>query len=197
MKLFYTAASPYARKVRVLLREFDIQEVEEVFVDYKDNDPNLIVTNPLGKVPALITGEDEVLFDSQVICEFLDYRYNEGRWTPSTWPEKVAMAAVHGMIDQSVVMIVEKRRPEDKQYDYWLRRYEKAIPRSLQWLYSNHGTDFLATPNILSLSLACLLEYLDFRHPELPWRQQVPEFSEWLESMSHRKSLEVTRPSSS
>lgn len=194
MKLYYSPNSPYSRKVRVLCRELGLTEVKEIQVDTKDNDPGFIAANPLGKVPALTTPEGEVLFDSQVICEYIDQNYNEGRWQQQTWPDKVALAAVQGMMDLSVTMIIEKRRPEEKLFDYWLERYQVAIPRSLQWLSTHHGPSFTESPDLLSISLGCLLEYLDFRHPEVSWRSQVPEFGEWHDIFKRRQSMVQTRP---
>ena len=193
MELFYSAASPYARKTRVLVREFGVQ-LEEILVNTSDNDPSFISANPLGKVPVLVLDDGMSLFDSQVICSYLDTNFNDEKWLSKSWHDRVLAASIQGIMDESVTMIIEKRRPEELHFNYWLDRYRESIPRTLSWLWQQYKGLLTDGSEMHKISLACCLEYLNFRHGEISWQKQIPELADWLEMVSQRHSMIQTQP---
>ncbi|SMF08435.1 glutathione S-transferase family protein [Pseudobacteriovorax antillogorgiicola] len=193
MKLFYSSASPYARKVRVLIREFEVS-VTEKKINTSDNDPDFIKSNPLGKVPAMTLEDNTIIFDSGLIGYYLDEKYNDRHWQAKTWDHKQLEASIQGILDQSVTMIIEKRRPEEIVYDYWIERYKHAIPRGLAWIWQRYESYLSEGMSLASVSLVCALEYLDFRHPEIQWRKDLPDLEAWLNHWKGRQSFLETRP---
>ena len=136
MQLLYSPASPYARKVRILLRMFKVlEQTKEIETSPLDNDPKLLELNPLGKIPCLITAEGLPLYDSQVICRYLDETYNEGNLHPSgsdRWSGERDLSLIQGILDEAVFVTIEKRRDKALQSDFWRERYQTAILRSLE-----------------------------------------------------------------
>ncbi|NRA65455.1 MAG: glutathione S-transferase N-terminal domain-containing protein [Pseudobacteriovorax sp.] len=192
MDLFYSAASPYARKIRILMREFGVS-VNEVLTDTKENDPAFIASNPLGKVPSLVLDSGEMLFDSQVIASYLDDTFNESKWSPASLSQKTLLAATQGVLDEAVTMILEKRRPESLRFDYWIERYRLAIPRTVAWIWQQHQPA-LQEMSLASITFACGLDYCDFRHEDVDWDRELPEARAWLKEFTNRPSFTETSP---
>lgn len=197
MKLFYSPNSPYSRKCRVVIAEKAIAGVEMVETLPADNAPELIAANPLGRVPALITDKGLHLCESPVICEYLDSLPSSA---PSLYPEgdarfcALALAALgDGIMDSAVAVVLEKRRPEDKQYGPWIERKENAVMRSIQKI-AEAKLDSSLPLSIGKVSVVVALEYVSFRQPHLKWREQFPELAKWLDVVSNRKSFISTRP---
>lgn len=191
MKLFFSHSSPYARMVRVLIRELGL-EVDEIETITKDNPEELIKANPLGKIPVLQIGE-QAIFDSQVILRYLDDTYGEGQYQPRDLAEATWLATVQGIVDEALTMTLEKKRPEPLRYSFWVQRYQIAIPRSLTWLEQTPGV-LEDSVNQMRINLAVALDYLDFRHPELHWREGAPLMHQWHQSFRRRPSFLATKP---
>src|SRR5580693_7519602 len=137
MKLYVDAASPFARKVRVVVRELSLK-IDEVSVVPRESD-ELKRVNPLGKIPALALDDGSVLFDSRVICEFLNHS-GSGTFFPGTslfrnttgrWRALVLQALADGLCDALVFMTVERRRPEAEQNKDAIAHQRAAVTRSL------------------------------------------------------------------
>jgi glutathione S-transferase len=151
--------------------------------------------NPLGKIPCLITDDGERLYDSPVICEYLDVTHNAGRLHPATGTERWAalrlQALADGIMDSAVALRYESLRPEHLQSAEWLERQRGKILRALDHLETALPADPLSIGDI---ALACALDYLDLRMPELGWRQGRPALARWAERLGERPSLMATVP---
>jgi glutathione S-transferase len=198
MQLFFSPGSPFARKVRVLARERGLMGVlQETALSPHDDAPEFLQTNPLGKVPAL-RKHDLTLFDSPVICEYLDTLGSAPRLVPPDGAARIvalrAQALGDGVMDAAVATVFEMRRPEAMQSPRWLRRWRAAIDRTLTALADAPpaATGF----DIGTISIACALEYLDFRFPDIAWRDAHPLLAAWLDKVSRRDSMLATRPPS-
>jgi len=117
MKLRYGAASPYARKARVMIHECGLQErIELELTDVWAPDADITNDNPLGKVPALIGDGGEVLYDSPVICEFLDSQHDGLKLFPPSggarWKALRRQALADGIMDAAILRRLESNRPE-------------------------------------------------------------------------------------
>ena len=193
MKLIHSPTSPYSRKVRILIREKGLS-VEEVATVPFDDDDILHKANPLGKVPALVRDGASTIYDSPIICEYLDAIGKP--WLPSgetVWRQKTLHALGDGIIDAVLAFRMERIRPQEQWWDFWAMRQENATVRALQHLETI--TDELGDPwEYGNLAIACALGYVDFRAADMEWRNHMPKLAKWFESFEKLESYKDTAP---
>lgn len=200
MKLYSNPASPFARKCRVIIRELSLTGVvEEVDVDTRALPPDFRRINPLGKIPALVLKAGSVILDSPVICEYLN-DYGRGKFFPGPsllkensgrWRALTLQALADGICDAAVARVYESRRPPEQQSEAVMEKYRAAINTGLEVL---DGAK-LGTPiTIGEIAAGCAIGYLDFRLPELAWRQKCPTLADWYEAFSAYPSMQATAP---
>jgi glutathione S-transferase len=201
VKLYYSLNSPYARKARIIIHELGLkQRVEDVIVTLPA-DAKFRAINPLGKIPALILDDGSAIYDSPVICEYLDelgngsffprprlLREAQGRWRALT-----LQALGDGLADAVVRRNQERRLAPEKRSEEVVERQTRAIEASFAAL-DRMAPKFPAEPTIGELAVACAIGYLDLRAPEDGWRQRYPRLAEWLEVFSERPSAQATKP---
>lgn len=198
MQLYYAAASPFARKVRVLVREKGLlSRIEEITVNPLADPPDLQAVNPLGKIPALVLSDGCALFDSPVICEYLDTISGAPRFLPKEgerrWQVLRLQALADGMMDSAVAMVYEDRREETQRSADWQQRRQNGIFRAVALLEAQPS--WLAGPLQLgSIAVACALGYLDFRLPYLDWRKDRPRLQAVYEALSALSGMQATQP---
>jgi len=196
MKLRFSTTSPYVRKVRVVALEAGI-ELDLIPTAPWSPDTDLPKDNPLGKVPALLTDGGEVLYDSPVICEYLDARHSGRKLIPAAggerWRQLCLQALADGVLDAALVCRIETAmRPEDKRWPQWVERQTAAVVRGLDALdqeCASWGRDFL----IGQIAAAVALEYVDFRQTT-DWRAGRPALVAWYAGVAARPSLVATQP---
>jgi glutathione S-transferase len=197
MKLFYATASPFARKVLVLLHETgQLEDVEICTLATAPTAPaeDLKGSNPLAKLPALERADGPALYDSRVICEFLNARAG-GTLYQGGWDTKVLEATADGIMDAAVLMSYEKRlRPEDKQWDQWLEAQQSKVlagcaALNARWMSHLHGP-----LDIGQIAVACALDYVDFRHPDTGWRRGNDSLATWFAEFESRPAMAATKP---
>lgn len=198
MKLLVTSASPYGRKVRVLAIERGIPlEIEPTAIAALSPGIPLSRHNPLQKVPTLLTDAGEALYDSRVICDYLD-NLAPG---PRLIPEGAARAGdlclealADGVIDAAVTWRTEMvARPEDLRWEAWAAGQLGKIHQALDHLETRVG----AWDHRLSLgriATVCALGYLDFRDIDLGWKERHPALAHWFAEVDERPSFVETRP---
>jgi len=190
MKLYYSATSPYAHKVRLVVMAKGLSErIGLVSCNPFENNVALLAHNPLGKVPALVLDDERVLFDSPVICEYLDSLSPDKQLIPAAgdrrWEVLRWQALADGIIDQAYNVVMERRRPEQQQSDDWLTRWQLAINHALDEV--ERSTPTLAEDiNLAHLALIAALAYLDLRMEVLAWRQARPVLAQWYELHRNR-----------
>ena len=151
MKLFYSPASPYARKCRVVAIEKGMGDrVELITASPMANPADLLAANPLGKIPALLLADGRPIFDSPVICHYLDSLSDTPRLIPSA-PEArldtlMREALGDGIMDAALPMVQEGRRPEAQRSPDWLERWAAAIRRSVA--YANARVRPIGQPDV-------------------------------------------------
>lgn len=171
MKLFYSTASPYARTAQILLREVKLDPTEiEIQTHPFDNNAEFLKANPLGKVPCLITDNDEGIFDSEIICQYLDAEFNQGNlWQPvqSSWSLRTTYSLISGLLDLAVARRQEIMRNSDGlKSEFWWQRFNDGLRRGFEELENR----IVLMPdgfNLLDINLACLIDYMAFRHSDL------------------------------
>lgn len=199
MKLRYSATSPYVRKVAVTLIETGLDKnVERIPTNVWDPATDVGKDNPLGKVPALILDDGTVLYDSPVICEYLDGLHKGKKLFPAEgkarWRALKLQALGDGMTDAGILRLLEGRRPKEFQWDKWAERQAKVVARAMDALEDEADAMAKGPVTIGHIAVGCSLGWLDFRYPELGWRKQRPALADWYDDFADRKSMVATAP---
>lgn len=197
LKLFYSPNSPYARKCRIVILEKGLQDkVELVSLMPADNPPELIVANPLGKVPTLLLDNGKSLCESPVICEYLDSLSNDNPLFPTDNTARFEVlnlaALASGIMDEAVAYVMEGRRPEEKRYQFLVERKENSIKRTISFISGNNFDKDIW--NIGTINTAIALAYIDFRMPHIKWRDDNKNLAEWLDFINKKPSMVATLP---
>lgn len=202
MTLFHNPASPFVRKVRVLLYETGQQERVALHVSQLSPvhpDAQLNQDNPLGKIPALRLADGNVLHDSRVILDYLDHQHVGNPLIPregsARWRRLTLASTADGILDAAVLVRYETAlRPEPKHWELWLEEQRNKIRRALGMLEQDAIAELASHFDVASISVACALGYLDFRHPDLQWRSSHPRLAAWYAEVSQRPSMLQTQP---
>lgn len=199
MKLISSKASPFVRKVRVLMHEAGrAGDIEEQFVMTTpvNTDDSVRAANPLGKIPALILDDGRALYDSRVITRYLDDLWGVGLYpTDRIWDVLTLEATADGLLEAAVLMVYEGRvRPEDKQFDGWVEAQWAKASRAVKAI-NDHWMAHLDGPlDMGHVAVGCALGYLDFRHGGRDWRSDNAALARWFEDFGARPSMAATLP---
>lgn len=200
LRLYYSPTSPYARKAVVLLHETgQIGDVEIVQASGTPVDPGSapLALNPLGKIPALERGDGPAIYDSRVICQYLDDRAG-GRFYPKPprrWETLTLEATADGILDAAILMVYEVRiRPDNLRFDAWVEGQWSKIARALDALETRWMAHLGGPLDIGHIAVACALSYVDFRHGGRAWRAAHPHLAAWHAEFAQRPSMEATVP---
>ncbi len=203
LKLFYSDRSPYVRKVMVTLHEVNLFENVEI-VSVRTNPlgvvEDLVDVSPLGKIPTLVLPDGTTIFDSRVICSYLNYIGKSDLYLAKEnlkWSIKTAEANFDGILDAALLMVYEHRYRQDiYQNAEWLENLWKKIERTLDF-YNNSSSKILSgSLNMGQISLGCALGYLDYRHNNRNWRAKNQYLRDWFAEFSERLSMRNTIPRS-
>lgn len=197
MKLIMAEASPFARKVRVLLRETNqLKDVEEVSIATSPFQVNeqAKAANPTGRIPSLIRADGPALYDSRVITRYLDAKAAAGMYPEAKlWDVLTIEATGDSMMDSAVSISYELRlRPQEKVSSEWTDAQWSKVMGGCDALQSQ-WMDLLNGPLTLAhISIACALGYLDLRHDARNWRQGHDALAAWFADFSKRPSFRET-----
>ena len=200
MRLFYSPASPYARKVRVLALEAGLdKKIEMINVALTPVAANADVDkhNPIGKIPVLsVKGMD--LFDSPVICEYLDHQHKGRKLLPrkgrGRWVALRQQAMGDGLLDAALLARYETfLRPEGRRWPEWSQGQVKKIDGVLDTLEAE-AKALKGKPTLGTITIACALGYLDFRFHDHDWRSKRPKLAKWFATFSKLPSMKATVP---
>ena len=201
MKLFHNVASPFVRKVRVLAAETGlssrIELVQSVFTPVQP-DQELFASNPLGKIPTLLLYDGTALYDSRVICEYLDSLHEGPRMFPAEgsarWAALTRQAQGDGILDAAVGARYELAlRDPSRQWPEWIENQRQKYRRALDALEAESAA-LGGALDIGVITAACALGYLDFRYPDEGWRDTRPGLAEWYAAFRERDSMRTTAP---
>ena len=203
MKLLGSPASPYARKVRVVMAEKKL-DYQYVIEDVWAADSNITASNPLGKVPCLVMEGGEAVFDSRVIVEYLDTLSPVGKLIPAQGRERAEVktweALADGLMDAALLARMEvifKGRPPEQQCQAWIDRQLGKINAVLRAMSIGLADKPFCSGVHFSLSdvaVGCALSYLDFRFPQIAWRETYPNLVKLQDKLSLRASFIETAP---
>ena len=205
MRLIGAVTSPYVRKVRVVLAEkkLDYRFVpEDVWAD----DTQIAAANPLGKVPCLVMDGQDAVFDSRVIVEYLDMLSPVGRLIPPSGRERVEVktweALADGLMDAAILARLERTWPgraDSERSEAWIARQMKKVDDALAAMDRGLGDKPWCAPavhiTLADIAVGCALGYLDFRFPELDWRERHPNLARLLDDkLMQRPTFADTAP---
>jgi glutathione S-transferase len=200
MRLFHAPNSPYVRKVMVILHETgQAGAVELVPAAGSPLDPGTmpLAQNPLGKIPCLEREGLPSLYDSRVICRYLDSLAG-GRHYPAgerLWEALTLEATGDGICDAAVLMRYETHlRPADRQFPDWIEGQWQKIARSLDAIEARWIAHLAGPLDIGQIALGCALGYLDLRQPARDWRAGRPQLAAWFAALSARPAMRATLP---
>jgi glutathione S-transferase len=207
MKLFWTPASPFVRKVVITAIELDLRARIEIVPTFWPHawgtrtiefDPAFIAANPIGRIPTLITDDGIALPESNAICLYLDSLHGKPRLLPATgkarWECVRALAVADGALEAMIARRAESLRPPAEKSSDFLAKQRDRIVRCLDCLEREfRWVEVELTMAHVSAGAAC--GYMDFRYPEDEWRTGRLRLADWYESFSGRRSMRETVPS--
>ena len=204
MRLRYSPTSPFVRKVMVVAHETGLVErIERIPTSVAPTTPNEDVAreNPLVKVPALTTDDGIVLYDSPVICEYLDTLAGAKLFPASGKPRWIALrqqALGDGILEAAILGRYETVRPKEFLWQDWIDAQLRKVRGALAALDGEaeggelgNGTDAVT---IGQITVGCALGYLDFRYQSEGWRTRARRLATWYEGFAERKSMQLTVP---
>jgi glutathione S-transferase len=200
MKLIGTIQSPFVRKVRIVAAE------KRVEYDFEQDSPwtpdtRVNAANPLGKVPVLILEDGTALFDSRVIVEFLDHASPISKLIPADHRERIEVrrweALADGILDAGIAVRLENQRAAHLRSAEWVTRNEAKVARGIDALNAGlEGRTWCAGNgySLADIAVGCCMGWLDFRFPDLGWREQHPNLERLLAKLGERVSFADTVP---
>jgi len=202
MKLRYSPASPYVRKCLALAHEAGLAgRIDIVPTATADPASGLTKENALGKIPSLTAKDGRVIFDSPVICEYLDSLHRRPKLIPARgkarWTVLRRQALADGILDAALLRRYELARPANERSATWDEKQKNTVARALDAL-ENEAKD-LGKPNAKQttlghIAIGCALGYLDFRFAAENWRNGRPNLTRWYEEFAKRPSMAATVP---
>lgn len=198
MKLLFSPFSPYVRKCLVTAHELGLDGRINLLASAANpvnRDQTIIPHNPLGKVPTFFTDDGESLYDSRVICEYLN-DLGKGSIFPTAgmarWRALTLQSLGDGILDAAILARYEVfLRPEPFRWDDWSRGQRDKIRTSFAHLNANPSM-LSAEVTIGNIAVGCALWYLDLRFADFGWRETYPEVAKWYAAFSQRPSMKMT-----
>ncbi len=202
MKLIGSLASPYVRKVRIVMAEKKL-DYEFVLDDVWSPDSTISLCNPLGKVPCLVMEDGGAMFDSRVIVEYLDTMSPVGRLIPGSGRERASIkcweALADGVLDAGILVRLERtQRPAEQQSDAWMQRQLGKVRSGIRAMATGLGDQAYCAAKqftLADIAVGCALGWISFRFPEVTWRDDHPNLARMFERLSDRQSFRDTIPS--
>lgn len=197
MRMHSTITSAYARKAWVVAHETGLVDRIERIPTNPHHDEYLREDNPLSRVPTLILDDGEVLFDSPVICEYLDSLHDGPKLFPeepaARWRALRYQALGDGMLDSNVSRRNEVIRPVEEQSPAWIARQIRAVDGACTWLEARIDDLGRGPVTIGQIAVGCALGYFAIRFPDHPWQAAAPRLAAWHAAFEQRPSMTATR----
>lgn len=198
MKLYYSSTSPFVRKVNVLAIEVGLdKQLEWVTTNPWQAEDKLTAENPLSKIPTLITDDEKVIYDSRVICEYLDSLHDGVKMIPLDtnvrWQVLRLQALADGILEAGILRFLERKRSAEQQSKDFDDMQKNSVERGLDYLEAT-VSEWDDKLDLGILSVACTLGWLDFRFLDDNWRANRSKLANWYEQFAKRPSMTNTIP---
>ena len=196
MKLAYSPNSPYVRKCVALAIQRGIDKQVELWT-VGTTDPALLKVNPLSKVPTLVLDDGTALYDSPVICEYLDSVGDGPKMFPpvgpARWKALRQEALGDGILDATQPRRREIALPQDEGRQTYIALQQGKVKAALAVLEAEADSLGMLT-NIGEITIACALGYMDFRYANEPWRPGHPKLEAWYAKVAAMPAMARTVP---
>ena len=199
-QVYASLTTPFGRKVLVAAVEMGLSDqVTVTMASGTALDPGTmpLAQNPLGKIPVLIRPDGGALYDSRVICRYLDQVSGAGMYpdAPALWDVLVLESLADGMLDAALLMVYEDRiRPEALRFPPWVEGQWAKVARALSGVEAAWLPHLRGAPDMGQIALGCALGYLDFRLTARNWRGGHPGLTAWFDGFALRPSMVATAP---
>jgi glutathione S-transferase len=201
MKLHWSPRSPFVRKVMIVAHDLGlagrIENVRTVAAMMRPH-PELMLDNPLSKIPTLVLDNGTVLYDSSVICEYLDHLHDGPKLFPLAFDERMTalrrQALGDGLLDALVLWRGELSRPAEQQSQPYLKSFSVRNEAALAALEREAPALESSAYSIGHVALGCAVSYLDFRFADRQWRRDHPRLARWHATFADRPSVRATEP---
>lgn len=200
MQLVYASASPFVRKVRVVLLETGQQD--DVTLLPVKTAPTAMAeearaANPSGKIPALIRPDGPAIYDSRVITRYLDARAGTALYPDARiWETLTLEATADAIMDAAVLCIYESRlRPPEHRSQDWIEAQWSKVEGALSAVNERWMSHLAGPLDASHIAIGCALGYLDFRHDARAWRKGKDALDDWFAVFAERDSMRATAPS--
>jgi glutathione S-transferase len=199
MKLFWSSRSPFVRKVMVFAHECGLAgriECERTVVAMTRPNAELLKINPTGKIPTLLLDDGTALYDSTVICEYLDGLHGGAKLFPPAGPARWNALRCHALgsnlLDNLMLWRNEMLRPAVQQSPETLAAFELKVRNAIAALDREAAALTADAVGIGHVAIACALGYADFRFGELGWRSNNGHIARWYDTFALRPSMTAT-----
>lgn len=201
MKLHWSSRSPFVRKVMVVVHETGLTDkidCPRMAVAMTRAVPELMRDNPLSKIPTMVLDDGSVLYDSAIICEYLDTLHNGAKLFPAESKARFTalrrQALGDGLLDLLLLWRNERERPPEQISEVFIAAYGAKVEATLN-AFEAEIPELEQTPfGIGHIAYAVSAAYLDFRFPTIPWRDGRKRLADWHAEILARPSLRVTEP---
>jgi glutathione S-transferase len=202
MLLHWSPRSPYVRKVMIVAHEVGIADrIDTVRTVVAAATPNveLMKENPQSRLPTLRLADGSAIYDSRVICEYLDTQHDGEKLFPAAYPERLVALRRHalgdGMLDTMLAWRGEQLRPAANQSIKHMQAWKLKTNVSVDVLEQQEADALSASRfSIGHIAIGVALGYIDFRFPELEWRKGHPRLTQWYEAFAARPSVKANEP---
>jgi glutathione S-transferase len=198
VELKFSKLSPYVRKVNIVAHEHGLAErIHLTVLDTRAEPEKLTPVNPLGKIPVLITDAGEAIYDSPVICEYLDAEFGNCRLLPASGPRRwqiMTMAALaDGLLDAALLVRHERARPADRQSAEWTELHLRKVHLALDH-FERTVDRFAPELDMAQVGVGAALGYIPLRLLDLEGLPKWPKLKAWYATQSQRPSFKNTTP---
>jgi glutathione S-transferase len=201
MILHYSPKSPFVRKVMVFIHEtglYDKIDRERSVTNMLVPNHKLMEFNPWSKIPTLVLDDGRVLFDSDVICEYLDTVHDGPPLIPTQADERFQALRWRSFGNEMLHCLIlwrnERERPPEKILDPAIEAFTLKLHTGLAMLETETAQLESAAFSVGHIALGCALGYIDFRFNTIPWRDQYPQVAAWFADFEGRESARLTNP---
>ena len=195
MVLHWSPRSPFVRKVMIAAHELGLADqltLRRTIVRMSEPNPDLLADNPLSKIPTMVLSDGAVLFDSGVICEYLDLRAGGNRLLPPHGEPRIRELARHalatGLLDVLILWRNERDKPEGRQTPALLEAFSLKTHASLAQMERDAAPLGAGVLSLSQIAVGCCLSYLDFRFGSFAWREEFPLLAPWSRQFEARPS---------
>lgn len=197
MKLFYSHASPFARKCRIAIRlKGLLSQTNEIEATPLQNPPELLAANPIAQVPSLVLDNGIAISNSPIICAYIDkLGQGESLYGNDELETRRIENIGDAIMETAVKIRIEQLRPDGEKSQSWIKRWQDNLVRTLVFAESQVKNKEINKLNIGNISIACALSYLDLRFPEYQWKERYNNLKNMQTLLETKKEFIDTYPS--